>query len=81
MSAELLISVPRSCPDAGCEDPSFRTATDRSGVPDIPPYISAAKNDPRNQRVILSRKAGKTIRASKIPAIDGRDECRFLNLP
>jgi hypothetical protein len=46
-----------------------------------PPRISAAKNDPRNQRVILLRQARRTIRASKIPAIDGRDECRFLNLP
>jgi hypothetical protein len=49
---------------------------------DRPPLrISAAKNDACNQQVILLHQAGKTIRASKIPAIDGRDECRFLNLP
>jgi len=61
---------------------SIVSHSDRSiGVPDIPPRISAAKNDPRNQRVILLHQAGKTIRAAKITAIDGRDECRFLNLP
>jgi hypothetical protein len=43
--------------------------------------ISAAKNHPRNQRVILLLQASKTIGASKIPAIDGRDECQFTNLP
>jgi hypothetical protein len=46
-----------------------------------PPLITAAKNDPRNQRVILLLQASKTIGASKIPAIDGRDECQFTNLP
>jgi hypothetical protein len=46
-----------------------------------PPRISAAKNDPCNQRVILLHQAGENIRASKISAIDGRDECQFLNLP
>jgi hypothetical protein len=40
-----------------------------------PPRISAAKNDPRNQRVILLRQAGKNIRAAKIAAVDGRDVC------
>jgi hypothetical protein len=40
-----------------------------------PPRISAAKSDACNQQVILLRKAGKNIRASKIPAIDGRDVC------
>jgi hypothetical protein len=25
--------------------------------------------------------ASKNIRVAKIPAVDGRDECRFLNLP
>jgi hypothetical protein len=43
--------------------------------------ISAAKNHPRNQRVILLLQASKTIGARKIPAIDGRDECQFTNLP
>jgi hypothetical protein len=40
-----------------------------------PPRISAAKSDPRIQRVILLHQAGRNIRAVKIPAIDRRDEC------
>jgi len=40
-----------------------------------PPRISAAKSDACNQRVILLHQAGKTIRAAKITAIDGRGEC------
>jgi hypothetical protein len=53
-----------------CVGPPRRADLDRP-----PPRISAAKNDPRNQRVILLRQAGKNIRAAKITAIDGRDEC------
>jgi hypothetical protein len=53
----------------------------RAHLDRLPPRISAAKNAPRNQPVILLHQAGKNIRAAKIPAIDGRDECRFLISP
>ena len=53
-----------------CVGPPWRADLDRP-----PPRTSVAKNDPRNQRVILLRQAGKNIRAAKITAIDRRDEC------
>jgi hypothetical protein len=41
----------------------------------------AAKNDSHNWGVILFAQAGKDIWTSKTPAIDDRDEYRFLDSP